>query len=145
VASIAVAEPTAPPASALSGEALKQAFVDELRLKHKVFYGTAIAQALRVDVADGEITFVFTQKHRVLTAQVEQKRAALEAAASRLAGRPVRIRTVEVDEAPAGPPPKTAVDEAKERLTQRAMADSAVQALLDVLPVEIKDVEEIEN
>ena len=128
----------------LSGSALKDAFLEEVKRGHKMFYGTAVAQARRIDVGEGDITFVLTPRHRVLTAQIDQKRAALEAIATRLAGRRVAIRSAEVDE-PADAPPNTAADQAKDQLKQRAMADSAVQALLEVLPVEIKDIEEIEN
>ena len=47
--------------------------------------------------------------------------------------------------APAAAGVATAADEGRARLRERALADNAVQAMLEVLPAEIRDVEEIDG
>ena len=128
---------------------LKDAFLNEIRKSKKFFHGTVVAQAQRIDVEKDRIVFVFGPQHRALRSQFEQHRAWLESTASDLAGRRMAVVSAE---GTAGVPPaaKTAVDltespsqERQQALKQQALADSGVQALLDVFAAEIKDVEEM--
>jgi len=108
----------------------------------------AVAQARRIDVDDSGLTLVFAPNHRHLKDMVEQNRPWLENAAQQIAGRKVAVRTVLAD-APASAQdaarPAAAAPEKKPSLRDQAMADSGVQAMLEVFPAEIRDVEEMEK
>jgi hypothetical protein len=119
-----------------------------VRKVKKFFYGTVIAQAQRIDVEDDRVVFTFGPQHRPLKSQLEQQRPLLETIAGQLSGRKMSIVAAEG----APPPPKRpgaapnaapAVDEKKAALREQALADSGVQAMLDVFAAEIKDVEEM--
>jgi hypothetical protein len=144
----AVAE-AQPPAQA-SGD-MKTAFLDEVRKVKKFFYGTVIAQAQRIDVETDRIVFVFAPQHKALRGQLDQSRATLEDIAGRLAGRRMAIVSAEGN-APAATSPVAvasepqpvaqSVGDRQSDLKQQALADSGVQAMLDVFAAEIRDVEE---
>jgi hypothetical protein len=93
----------------------------------KFFYGTVIAQAQRIDVEGDRIVITFGPQHRALKAQLEQTRPLLETTATQLAGRRMTVIGAEK----------------KAALREEALADSGVQALLDVFAAEIRDVEEM--
>ena len=143
------------PSSAPIGDpnGLKQALLAEVQRTRAVFYNTAIAQAQRIEFDGQRLVFAFAANHRVLREQVDQQRAWLESIAQRLAGRKIPVVTESTTDQPAravapggltpdredpapAPPPGD--------LKSRALADAGVQAMLDVFPVEIKDVEEME-
>jgi DNA polymerase-3 subunit gamma/tau len=135
-----------PPAAAAGATEFKDAFLAEVRKAKMFFYGTVIAQAQRIDVEPGKIVLTFAPQHRPLRMQLDQTRAALEDMASQLAGRKVAV--VGVESAAPGPArgPAAAEPEGSDRqsqLRQQALADSGVQAMLDVFAAEIKDVEEM--
>jgi hypothetical protein len=86
--------------------------------------------------------------------QVEQRRAWLEQLAESVAGRKITVTTVKgsvgappapgtAPQAPVAPNAPVAPVAPGGDLRSRAMADDGVQALLDVFPAEIRDVEEI--
>ena len=92
--------------------------------------------------------------------QVEQRRAWLEQLAESVAGRKIAVATVKgsvgaapalgtapqapvAPNAPVAPVAPVAPAAPGGDLRSRAMADEGVQALLDVFPAEIRDVEEI--
>jgi DNA polymerase-3 subunit gamma/tau len=141
--------PTAKADAAPAAGSLKDAFLAEVRAGKQFFYNTVVAQAQRIDVAADRITFSFLPTHRALREQFEQTRAWLEAAAERLSGQKVAVVAVQSDApptaaaAPAAPQP-AAADAGKRDLKAEAMSSSAVQAMLDVFPAEIRDVEEME-
>jgi hypothetical protein len=127
---------------------LKEAFLDEVRRAKKFFYGTVIAQAQRIDVESDRIVFTFGPQHRPLKSQLEQQRPLLETIAAQLSGRKMSIVAAEgTPPAPNRPGPgagsQAAPDEKKAALREQALADSGVQAMLDVFAAEIKDVEEM--
>jgi DNA polymerase-3 subunit gamma/tau len=136
------------PAPALSG--LKDALLAEMQKSKKFFYGTVIAQAQRIEVEADRIVLAFAPQHRALKQQLEQSRPWLEEMATRLAGR--KMTVVGVDGAgvaaakgsDAGRGAGGAAEgDQQSALKQKAMADSGVQALLDVFRTDIKEVEEI--
>ena len=120
-----------------------------------MLYELAVAQARRVDADDDKITFTFPPNQKVPRGQLEQNRKWLEDAAQRVAGRRIAIEIVQADveaapvPAQAGTAEPDTVDEksrapaGKRDLKAEAMASSAVQAMLDVFPAEIRDVEEM--
>ena len=100
-------------------------------------------------MAGDKVTFAFLPTHRALRDQLEQNRAWIEAAAERVAGRKIAVASVQVETgAPAASVPKPDAPDAppqngKRDLKAEAMSSAAVQAVLDVFPGEIKDVEEL--
>ena len=138
-----------PAVQTVPADRLKEAFLDEVRKVKKFFYGTVIAQAQRIDVENDRVVFTFGPQHRPLKSQLEQQRPLLETIAAQLSGRKMSIVAAEG----APPPPnrpgaattaaQAAPDEKKAALREQALADSGVQAMLDVFAAEIKDVEEM--
>jgi hypothetical protein len=122
---------------------LKDAFLDELRKTKKFFYGTVVAQAQRIDVEPERLVFTFTSQHRALREQLDQNRPHLESVATRLAGRRMSVVSAENGAASAPAAAAEAPPDRQTELRKQAMADTAVQAMLDVFSTEIKDVEEM--
>ena len=137
--------PLTPPSTA----PLKDAFLGEIRAGKTFFYNTVVAQAQRIDVAEDTITFSFLPHHRALREQFDQARAWLESTAQRLAGKRITVNAVQAA-APQDPSPSSSEPietppsaSARRDLKAEAMSSSAVQAMLDVFPAEIRDVEEM--
>ena len=139
-------------AAAPSGAAaLKTALLAEIRNSKKVFYNTVVAQAQRIEVAPGRVMFSFSPTQRTLRDMFEQNRGWLESVAEKIAGRKVTVESSQQDAAaPAGPKEaERNVNEQgnrgdrKSALKEQALADAGVQALLEVFPAEIRDVEEM--
>jgi hypothetical protein len=125
---------------------LKDALLAEIRAGKSLFYNTVVAQAQRIEVVDERVTFTFSPNQRALKDQFEQARPWLQAAADRLAGTKVTLLAVHGAEngASTRPEPETPAPSVKTRdLKAEAMSSSAVQALLDVFPGEIRDVEDL--
>jgi DNA polymerase-3 subunit gamma/tau len=134
----------------VSSAALKEALLNEIRAGKAFFYNTVVAQAQKIDVTNDAVTFTFLPAHRVLRETFDQTRAWLESTAERLTGRKIQVTALQAAAlAPAsGTPeaPRTAAapEPAQKRdLKAEAMSSTAVQAMLDVFPAEIRDVEEI--
>jgi DNA polymerase-3 subunit gamma/tau len=137
-----------PDVQAVAPELLKDAFFAEVRRSKKFFYGTVVAQAQRIDIEGDRVVFTFTPQHRALRVQLDQSRTWLDALASQLSGRRMTVVSAESSSASPGtsPPPAAGGAPEKDRqseLRQQALADSSVQAMLDVFAAEIKDVEEM--
>jgi hypothetical protein len=126
---------------------LKGAFLDEVRKAKKFFHGTVIAQAQRIDVDGDRIVVTFGAQHRALKSQLEQTRPLLETIATQLAGRKMSVVAAEAAAEPAAraedTPVTTGGADKKAALREQALADSGVQAMLDVFAAEIRDVEEM--
>ena len=134
---------------------LKDTFLNEIRAGKGFFYNTVVAQAQRIEVAADAITFTFLPTHRALRDQFNETRPWLEAAAQRLAGRRISVTAVQAlatatGAEPAASPAMPAASQSdapaagtKRDLKAEAMSSSAVQAMLDVFPAEIRDVEEM--
>ncbi len=118
-----------------------------------------IAQAQRIDVHGenngpdaGRVVLAFGPQHKIFKQQVEQNRPWLEEMATRIAGRPMTVSAIDGD-GPAAARPADASRAAasaaagqsdkQSELKQKAMADSGVQAMLDVFGTDIKEVEEM--
>ncbi len=116
-----------------------------------VFYNTVVAQAQKIEVNGDRVTFTFLPNHRSLRDMFEQSRPSLEAMAQQVSGRKIAIASVQVDassaaNAPAGADPaaaSAAKADRKTALKEQALKDSNVQAMLEVFPAEIRDVEEM--
>jgi len=120
----------------------------EIRSGKGFFYNTVVAQAQKIDVAGDRVTFTFLPAHKALREQFDQSRAWLEAAAERLSGRKIVVSAVQAatdNGEPLSPEPKAAAPAGppKRDLKAEALESTGVQALLDVFPAEIRDVEEM--
>jgi hypothetical protein len=132
--------PSASSAPAASSAFFKDAFLTEVRKSKFVFYNTVVAQAQKIEVTPDRVTFSFSPSQSALRVNCEQNRAWLESAAEKAAGRKVRVTAVQAE------PSVAPSDEASTRqaaLRDQALADAGVQALLEVFPAEIRDVEEM--
>src|SRR4051812_36479860 len=127
---------------------LKESLLNEIRKSKKYFYGTVVAQAQRIDIDGDRVVFTFAPQHRALRDQLEQSRGWLDGLASQLSGRKMTVAALEGmgTAAPAqtasDAPGQPASTDRQQDLRQQALADSGVQAMLDVFAAEIKDVEE---
>jgi hypothetical protein len=148
--------PAGPPANSAS---FKDAFLAEIRKSKVAFYNMVVAQARTIEVSNDRIEFTFSANQRALREQVEQNKAWLESMAMQAGGRKLTVTaTQDASSSPpssgAGPQssgsastdqPRDASPEAdrKAALKEQALADSGVQAMLEVFPAEIRDVEEM--
>ena len=140
-----LASPSMPAASGDAG--FKDALMGEIRKSKGVFYNTVIAQAQKVDVQATRVSFTFSATQRTLRDVFEQNRPWLESLAQQVTGRQIAVTSVQSDEPGASgarpvveAPVKT---DRKSTLREQALADASVQALLEVFPAEIRDVEEM--
>jgi DNA polymerase-3 subunit gamma/tau len=148
---------------------LKDRLLAEIRSTKDTFYKTVVAQAQRIDVANDRITFVFGAAQSTLRGWFDQQKPWLDAAVERLAGRKIAVVSVQSDGAESnpesrlptearraeagvpnpGPDPASRIPDSgqvppkKRDLKAEAMSSSAVQAMLEVFPAEIRDVEEM--
>jgi len=133
----------------------KDQLLAEIRGGKGFFYNTVVAQAQRIDVSGDRVTFTFLPTHRALREQFDQARGWLESMAERVAGRKVSVTAVQSSTggadaaaAPAGRGPEPVAPAAEKPAARRdlkaeALESSAVQAMLEVFPAEIRDVEEM--
>jgi len=156
-------EPATSAASDVS-RTFKDAFLAEIRKNKVAFYNMVVAQARTIDVSETRIEFTFSANQRALREQVEQNKAWLESVAAQAGGRKFTVtaiqsaaaspeprapspepRGVSPEPRGAGPEPRAPSPESdrKAALKQQALADSGVQAMLEVFPAEIRDVEEM--
>ena len=136
----------AEPAAAADGKA---AILAEIKRRKKFFHGTVVAQAQRIDLAGDRLVFTFSPAQQTLADQVDAGRAWLEQMASEVAGRKVAVVAVRDGEdarppAPAAPTAAAPPSAPAEDLKEGVLGDQVVQAMLDVLGAEIRDVEKME-
>jgi hypothetical protein len=136
----------APAAKTAIASDLKDSLLSEIRAGKPFFYNTVVAQAKKIDVAGDRVTFTFLPTHRALREQFEQSRSWLESTAERVAGRRVMVEAVQGGGDTVDAPSRSAGSDpaGKRDLKADAMNSSAIQAVLDVFPAEIRDVEEME-
>jgi DNA polymerase-3 subunit gamma/tau len=125
---------------------LKDKFLAEIRSNKNTLYSLAVAQAQRIDVTDERITFTFASNQNVAKMQLDSNKEWLEGVAHRLIGRRIQVtsKQLQADAAPAANAAPAAASSAPKRdLKEEAKSSPAVQALLEVFPAEIRDVEEM--
>ena len=137
----------------------REALLAEVKKAKPVFYNMVVAQAQKVEASGDRVTFTFSPIQRALAGTLDQHRMWLEGLAQQVAGRRISVVGVQDEAAPpaaletsSNPSPGTdgasspAVNgdsNKKSALRERALADAGVQALLEVFPAEIRDVEEM--
>jgi DNA polymerase-3 subunit gamma/tau len=135
-----------PSAGGLGGSALRDAVLNEARRSSAILYNTVLIQAQKLEVLGDRLVLTFAASFKFGPA-FEKYRTTLEGIASKLAGRRIRVEAdgtgaeVVAPDAPAAKPVVNAEKQAA--LKEQAMADTGVQALLEVFPAEIRDVEEM--
>ena len=137
---------SAPPGDATAEADPKAAILAEIKRAKRFFHGTVVAQAQRIDLVDDRLVFAFTAGQRTLAAQLAQGRGWLESLASKVVGRKVTVAAEQEDVAPE-PAAESAPDprgESQHELKLAALDDEVVQALLEVFPAEIRDIEKID-
>jgi hypothetical protein len=108
------------------------------------FYNTVVAQAQKIEFAADRLTFTFAPNQRALRAMFDEKRAWLESLAEQVSGRKIALAGVQGEAAAAAPADASAAAaEKKSALREQALANEGVQAMLEVFPAEIRDVEEM--
>jgi DNA polymerase-3 subunit gamma/tau len=125
---------------------LKDRFLAEIKAGKSTLYNIAIAQAQRIDVTDERITFTFASNQNVARMQLDQNREWLEGIAQRLTGRKIQVTSAQSQAGsapPTGSAPAAAATAPKRDLKEEARSSPGIQAMLDVFPAEIRDVEEI--
>jgi DNA polymerase III subunit gamma/tau len=135
------------PSNPRDPSAAKDAFLAEIRKNKVVFYNTVVAQAQTIELTADRVTFTFLPNQRTLREAFEEKRSWLESIAEQATGRKLTVTAAPSAAAASGggsgqqdpaPPP-----DKKSTLREQAMADAGVQAMLEVFPGEIRDVEEM--
>jgi DNA polymerase-3 subunit gamma/tau len=156
--------PSAPhtPGASASGPLpsdFKERFLAEIQRTNRTFYSLHVAQAQRIEIAERRVVFTFGPVHETMRQQVEQRKQWLEQLAHDVAGGKVAVTTAKGSQdapperpsaAPGAAPKAPAPDEpaapdapSAPDLKARALADGGVQAMLEVFPAEIREVEEI--
>lgn len=129
---------------------MKEAFLEEVRRAKAGFSKMTLSLAHRVEVQGDRIVFSFAPVHKLFKDQVEASRTWLEPLAARVAGRRMAVVAVISDPPASGSTPRGAANgldgvapkpEVSEALKAEAAADPGMQTLLELLPLEIKDVE----
>ena len=126
-----------------AGVRFKAALLAEIKRAKKFFYGTVVAQAQKIELDGSRLTFSFAPAQRTLETQLEQSRSWLEPMAAQITRRKIAVVTVQENAAPLPPRASPGRTADSGTLKAQAMSDSAVKAMLDVFPAEIRDVEEI--
>jgi DNA polymerase III subunit gamma/tau len=130
-----------------SGRPVKDAFLAEIRKQKIVFYQTVVAQAQKIQVEGDRIVFTFSPSQRTLREMFEQHRSWLESVAQQATGRRLTVAAVQIEgatsSADSAAPAAAKSADRKTALREQALADAGVQAMLEVFPAEIRDVEEM--
>jgi len=152
--SAAVPVRAAAASASVSDGSLKDAFLAEIKAQKSTFYNLVVASAYSIEATPEKITFAFQPNKKNAKGQCDDQKAWLLTVAEKVAGRaiPVSIVIATADAvaapapstlgspvaAPTGPRDLSTVASAKEE----AMANSTVQALLEIFPVDKTTIEE---
>ena len=153
---VAAPRDTAPVEGGGESTDIKNALLTAIKSAKKFFYGTVVAQAQQIEVSGDRVTFVFSPTHRTLQEQFEQQRSWLESKATEIMSRKIVVvakqAEVDPDESASGAEGESALQDTAAQgsetmdtsLKKEAMAEAAVQEMLDVLPAQIRDVKKSE-
>ena len=134
--------PTGSPA--VRSGSVKDAFLARVKAERPPAYGSVLAQAKRIEEVGDRLVLMFAASQKIEPA-FDKYRAFFEQTATQIAGRKVSVvAEVSASEADA-PVEKRNLQDAgnKAMLKEKALADTAVQTMLEVFPAEIRDVEEM--
>ena len=140
--------PGAPGTSApgTSEAGFKDRFLGELKSGKPTFYNLVVASAYRIDASASGITFTFLPNHKAVKQQCDDQKAWLQSIGEKIAGRSVPVSIIvsatSAPVAPAAPAAPAAPVAPARDLKAEAMANSTVQAVLEIFPVEKTTIEE---
>jgi DNA polymerase-3 subunit gamma/tau len=135
-----------PAAERAPASGVKDALLAEIRRTKVVFYNTVVAQAQKIEVTPAGVVFTFSPAQRALLHHFEQTRSWLESVAQQVGGRRLTVTGVLGGAEAVAPAAVSAADSGASKqsaLREQALANESVQAMLEVFPAEIRDVEEI--
>jgi DNA polymerase-3 subunit gamma/tau len=148
----AVKNPTSGTLGTLGADAFKDKLLAEVMAGKSTFYNLVVASAFRIDASAAGVTFAFLPNQKNARSQCEEQKAWLATIAEKVAGKPVPISITVAEsgssasardpsgEAASGREagPKSSNDDLK----AEAMANSTVQAVLEIFPVDKTTIEE---
>ena len=134
--------------------AFKDRFLSELKAAKSTFYNLVVASAFRIDASPPGIVFTFLPNQKNAKSQCDEQKAWLQSIAEKVGGRPVPV-SIAVADAGTQPAPASAREpsgelrrdepgkkSSPEDLKAEAMANSTVQAVLEIFPVDKTTIEE---
>ncbi len=123
----------------------KDLLLAEIRRSKVVFYNTVVAQAQKIEVTADRVVFSFSALQRTLRDMFEQNRTWLEGVAEQAMKRKVAVVSEQISGGTTAPAAEEQArpSDRQAALREQALADASVQALLEVFPADIRDVEEI--
>ena len=140
------------PGTAAGDGAFKDRFLAEIKAGKSTFYNLVVASAYRIDASPASVTFAFLPNQKNAKSQCEEQKVWLQSIAEKVSGKPVPMSVVVAEAgatpAPAPASPGSATASAMkptgspEDVKAEAMANSTVQALLEIFPVEKTTIEE---
>ncbi|HYE89153.1 MAG TPA: DNA polymerase III subunit gamma/tau [Vicinamibacterales bacterium] len=127
----------------------KDRFLSDVKSAKSTFYNLVVASAYRIDASASGVVFSFLPNQKNAKSQCEEQKTWLASMAEKVAGKPVPI-TVVVAESGASPAPAQAspaslpssASPASGDLKAEALANSTVQAVLEIFPVDKTTIEE---
>jgi hypothetical protein len=139
--------PSDPPLSSTARHAvpdLKDAFLKRIKTERPPAYMSVLAQARTIEVAADRMSLTFSESQKIGPA-FEKYRTLFEQVAADVFGRRIAVvADVRADDSAAENAAGDRQAAAKKAaLREQALADSGVQAMLEVFPAEIRDVEEM--
>jgi len=138
----------------------KDRFLAELKSGKSTFYNLVVASAFRIDATAAGVVFTFLPNQKNAKSQCDEQKAWLQSIAEKVSGRPVPVSIVVADSSASAPAPEKPAElrrdpaspafgreggEARaspEELKAEAMANSTVQAVLEIFPVDKTTIEE---
>ncbi len=127
---------------------LRDKFLAEIKANKSTFYNLVVASAFRIDASPSGIVFTFLPNQKNAKSQCDEQKAWLQSIAEKAAGKPVPVSIVVADAGaqpapvPASPALGSPVKAAPDDLKAEAMANSTVQAVLEIFPVDKTTIEE---
>jgi DNA polymerase III subunit gamma/tau len=142
---------TVPSVGEAPDSAVKDRFLSEVKSSKSTFYNLVVASAYRIDASPSGVTFTFLPNQKNAKSQCEEQKAWLSSIAEKVAGKsvPFSVAVADAGAAPAPAPASPAspslgkpTSTSAEDLKAEAMANSTVQAVLEIFPVEKTTIEE---
>ena len=135
-----------------SAASFKDQLLAEIRSAKSTFYNLVVASAYRIEASPSGVSFVFLPNQKNAKAQCEEQKGWLQSLAEKVAGKPVPVSVTVAEGVPGSAPAPAAAREhageprrdapSAEQLKDEAMANSTVQAVLEIFPVEKTTIEE---
>ena len=123
----------------------------EVKASKSTFYNLVVASAFQIDASPSGVTFTFLPNQKNAKSQCDEQKAWLASIAEKVAGKPVPFSVAIADAgatpaaaaaSPASPSLGKPTSTSPDDLKAEAMANSTVQAVLEIFPVDKTTIEE---